>query len=85
MMGWWNHGWGLGSWEMILIGGLMMLLFWGGLFTLLFFVIRAATGRSSTSNAGGSEDEANRILDKRYAQGEIDAEEYRQMKNDLKA
>ena len=84
-MGWWHHGWGLGGWESILIGGLLMLLFWGGLFTTLFFVIRAATGQSGSSAKGSTEDEALRILDKRYAQGEIDAEEYRQIKSDLKA
>lgn len=83
-MGWWHHGWGLGGWESILIGGLFMLLFWGGLFATLFFVIRAAMGQSKSTQVGSTDDEAVRILDKRYAQGEIDAEEYRQMKDDLK-
>lgn len=84
-MGWWHHGWGLGGWESMLIGGLIMLLFWGGLLTLLFFVVRAAV-RSSNGRpgAGNSSDAAIRILDQRYAKGEIDAEEYRRMKDELK-
>lgn len=84
-MGWWHHGWGLGGWESILIGGLMMLLFWGGLITLVFFVIRAAGGRSRVDTSGSSANEAISILDRRYAEGEIDAEQYQQMKKELKA
>lgn len=85
-MGWWHHGLGFGGWESILIGGLMMLLFWGGLIALMFFVIRAAVGgRNGASGKASSENEALSILDRRYAQGEIDADTYHQMKNELKA
>lgn len=85
-MGWWHHGFGIGGWETILISLLMMLLFWGGLFAFLFLVIRAATG---TWRAGGDEQpetsDADEIITRRFARGEISAEEYKEMKRTLEA
>ena len=83
-MGWWHHGWGIGGWESMLLGGLMMLLFWGGLLVLLFFVVRAAVRGSNSRSDLGARGDAVSILDRRYAKGEIDAETYRQMKDELK-
>ncbi len=82
-MGWWHHGWGIGGWEGILVGGLMMLLFWGGLFALLFFAIRLATGNRQGGSKEAPGDRALQILAERYAKGEIDSDTYREMKAEL--
>lgn len=81
-MGWWHHGWGIGGWESILIGGVMMLLFWGGLFALVFFGIRAATGTGRRQEAEPT-DQALSILAERFAKGEITSEEYQEMRRVL--
>lgn len=86
MLGWWHHGFGVGGWETILIGLLTTLLFWGGLFAFLFIAMRAATG---TWRAGKDREhnpsDAREILARRFATGEISADEYREMKRTLKA
>lgn len=80
---WWGHhtfGWGG-----ILIGALMMLLFWGGLFAVLWFVIRSAAG-SGKRKEGSEErapDRALEILKERYARGEISKPEYEEMRRDI--
>lgn len=68
-----------------LIGSLLVL--------VLIFVAGAAllrqggaffSGQGSTGNsAAGSFRDANQILDERYARGEINREEYQQIKTDL--
>jgi putative membrane protein len=83
-MGWWHHGWGLGlgGWQSILLGGVMMLFFWAGLFLLLFLLLRGLTARDdSFRHASGHS--ALSILDDRYARGEIEADEYAEMKRVL--
>jgi putative membrane protein len=72
---------------MMLIGALVMVLFWGGVIALAFFAIRAL------SRPGRSGDEAGRtftqaqtpleILKARYARGEITREQYLEMRRDL--
>jgi len=62
-------------------GGFHMWLYWGMLtavFLLLFYLAGRAFGTSS-----GSEKTPRQILDERYAKGEINHEEYEQMKADL--
>lgn len=75
MMGW-HGGWGWGGWFAI---GLMMLLFWGliiaGVITLLRF------WRSGQLDAGGGRGDALRLLDERFARGEIDEEDYRKRRD----
>lgn len=89
-MGWGHHAWGLGGfgglggWE-LLIGGLMMLLFWGGLLAGLFFVVRAAVGGRRNDRLREPGGTALRILSERYAKGEISADEYSEMKQALQA
>ncbi|MGA9533674.1 MAG: SHOCT domain-containing protein [Anaerolineales bacterium] len=81
-MGWWHHGWilglGGGEWWMVLVMGLLMLLFWGGVLALLFWVVRAAAGQRGPHQGPG--EGALDILARRYAMGEISAEEYQEMK-----
>jgi putative membrane protein len=62
-------------------GGFHMWLYWGGLtlfFLLLFYLAGRAFGKKSTADKT-----ARQILDERYAKGELDHDEYEQMKSDL--
>jgi putative membrane protein len=73
MMGWYG-GAGWGGWLMmgLFVLGFWALLLFGGL--ALWHASRG--GRSDTRHEGGSGGEARRLLDERFARGEIDAEEY---------
>ena len=62
----WHSGWG-GWWALM---PLVMLVIVGGLFWVLFTLSRPST-------ASGPAAEAERLLDIRYARGEIDDNEYR--------
>jgi putative membrane protein len=86
------HGWDMGfgwGWGGLLIGGLMMLLFWGGVIALAFFAIRALMRSGQGQEAIGLErrrdETALEILQKRYARGDINREEYLEMKHELEA
>jgi len=68
-----------------MIGGLFMIVFWGGLIALVvWLVIKLFPGVRGQSNfSSGNEMKARDILDQRYAQGEINREQYEIMKQDL--
>ena len=76
-MMWWHSGWGWGGW---LVGGLMMLLFWGLLIAVVVVLVRAAgsAGRPGGPSTRDSQPEADalRILDERFARGELTEDEY---------
>ncbi len=77
---WWMDG-GF-HWGWMLIGGLMMLLFWGGLIALAVVIIRSFSG--GTSDSGQSRDKpALQIVEERYAKGEISQEEFEAIRADL--
>jgi putative membrane protein len=80
----WHGGWGWGAW---LAMGLMMLAFVGVLVAVLVVVLRSPTRHAGepTSEARDRSDEARRILDVRFARGEIDADEYAQRRDVLRA
>ncbi|MDX1600506.1 MAG: SHOCT domain-containing protein [Anaerolineales bacterium] len=83
-MGGWHHGFGFGGWEGLLVGGLFMLIFWGGVFAVLYFVIRSAAGWSRSDASGGTAGrDPHAILARRFAEGEIDAEQFKEMKRTL--
>lgn len=67
MMG---YGWGAG---MGALGGLMMILFWVFIIAGIVWLVLAASRGSRWT----PQNDARRILDERFAHGEIDAEEYR--------
>ena len=78
------HGYGHEfGWGGMVFGGIMMLLFWGGLITLIIWAVKSISTRSNT-RINGLEPSAREILDRRYAQGEIDRDEYERMKEDLR-
>jgi putative membrane protein len=70
MMLWHHGGWGFAG----LFGMGMMLLLWGALIGLAIWAIARFTHAESTP--GMTLEAARAILDRRFAAGEIDAEEY---------
>jgi putative membrane protein len=76
MMDNWNGGgWGWGAWVAM---AFMMFAFWGLIVAVVIVAFRALGHRPESSPAAGTstEDDALRVLDTRFARGEIDAEEY---------
>jgi putative membrane protein len=61
------------------IPGLGMVLFWGLIILLVVWVVRAFSGASPAEHK-----RARQILDERYANGEIDRQEYEQKKQVLR-
>jgi len=69
-----DNGWHMdGGWW---FGGMMlwMLLFWGLIVFVVVWLLRGGTGRT------GDKEDAIRILDRRFAEGELSPEEYRERK-----
>ena len=77
-MMYWNDGgdWGWGGW---LVMVLMMLAFWGLIAAVAIALIRGGLWRQPPPAPPSAEsgDTAARILDERFARGDIDADEYR--------
>lgn len=70
----WNGGWGPGGWIAM---GLMMVVFWGLVAATVVYVVRS-TGRHHETPAppANADGDALRILDERFARGDIDTDEY---------
>jgi putative membrane protein len=81
-MHYWQNDWD-GSW----LGGLFMLismvLLWGGLITVVIVLLRHFGRTGSDHNPGRDHNEALRILNERFARGEIDKDEYEQRRTTL--
>jgi len=73
MYGWDGGGWGIGAW---LAMALMMMLFWGGLVTLVILLLRHTPANEATTALRPAHQDAERILNERFARGEIDEAEY---------
>jgi putative membrane protein len=75
MNGWYDHSWSPATW---LAMGLMMLAFWGLIAVLVVYAIRNLGHRPAEDRRDPPvpADQALRILDERFARGEIDADEY---------
>ena len=72
MYEWHDRTWGVGAW----IGmGLMMVVFWAMVTALVVYVVRSL-GRRDEPERTARADQPLRILDERFARGEIDADEY---------
>ena len=76
----WSNGMGWGGW---LLMSITTVGFWA---LVVFGIVALFRGaRDSGSPSTRREDEAQRILDERFARGEIDAEEYHQRRQVLHA
>lgn len=75
---WWGHEFG---WAWMILGGLMMLLFWGGLIALIVLAVRSLSAPGQPVVGPG--ESPIEILKRRYAAGEISKAEYQQMRRDL--
>lgn len=84
MNGWYDDGWGPGAWIAM---GLTMLAFWGLIAVLVVYAIRNLGHRPADHGSAPSvpADQALRILDERFARGDIDADEYNQRRDVLRA
>lgn len=63
-------------------GGWFMWIFWLILIVVIVVVVKAMTG-NDTQRDKSQEESPLSILEKRYARGEIDRDEYQQKKRDL--
>jgi putative membrane protein len=74
----WDNGWGAGQWVAM---SLMMVLFWGLIIFAVVALVRSTRSEGHSSSAPPRAHAARRILDERFARGEIDAEEYVQRRD----
>ena len=77
MSGMGGNGFGMGG------GGSMMFLFWIVILVALFFGIRWIMSNSANKRNDIDGNDALRILENRYAKGEIDRQEFEEKKQDL--
>ncbi|TDW29762.1 SHOCT domain-containing protein [Cryobacterium psychrophilum] len=74
MYGWGGDSWGMGGW---IVMAVLMVLFWGGVITLVIVVLlRRPRSDQGTTALRPSHHDAERILNERFARGEIDETEY---------
>ncbi len=80
MMFWYGGGWAF--WQVALMW-VVMIGFWGLLIWGIWALITGASRRQGGQEREG--DTARKILDERLARGEIDAEEYRRLRDVIAA
>ena len=78
MDGTWGTGWGPGFG----FGFIFMILFWGLIIFAIVAIVKWISGTSANTGAPPTKT-ARKILDERYARGDIDKEEYEQKKRDI--
>lgn len=69
----WDDGFSLAGWWGM---GFGTVLFWGLVALFVVLVVRATSGSARAGPPRIPEDQARRILDERFARGEISEEEY---------
>jgi putative membrane protein len=80
MMGdWGGWGWGMG------FGWIFMILFWALVILGILALARWLFSPGGSSGSGGSGRAPLDILKERYARGEINREQYEQMRRDLES
>ena len=67
----WHGTWG---WGHMVVGGLMMLLFWAAVIALIVLIVRWLSGAPRGQRAPSRS--ALEILEERFARGEIEREEF---------
>ena len=73
----WYWGNSMGWWMILNIIG--MVVFWGGVIVLVIWAVKKLSQRGGGGESRGALD----ILKERYARGEINKEQFEQMKKDL--
>ena len=64
--------------------GILMFLFWGVVILALVLIVSAAfTGRKSSGPETAAPESARAILNRRYARGEIDRDQFEAMRRDI--
>lgn len=76
----WTGNWD--NWGAALLMSLMMLVFWGGLIWMIAYVIR---GSSRSGERAANDPSAIRLLEERFARGEIDQDEFEERRRILKS
>ena len=76
----WADGWGWGSWFAM---SLMMIVFWCLLIAGIVFLVRVAGGRREDEPTRDDRT-PERILEERYARGEIDDEDFKRRRELLR-
>ena len=73
-----HHDFGVGT---MLFGGLMMIAFWGGIILLIVLAVRwIGNGDSTRHDRPATSRTALEILQERYAQGDVDHDEFERRK-----
>lgn len=71
-------GWGAGAWVMVML----MVLFWGAIIATVVWAIRQYRPRDA--DRGDTATSAMRILEERFARGEMDQDEFEQRRRTLR-
>ena len=82
MMTRWHDGWGPGAWIAM---AFVMLVFWAIVVAAIVALVRSNQGPGQGHAAVGRADDPARILDERFARGEIDADDYKQRRDLLRS
>lgn len=75
---WYSWGWGP-----MLLGGLMMVLFWAAVITLVVLLVRWLAGLGTTREQRPYKSSAIEVLEERFARGEIGREEFEERRRVL--
>jgi putative membrane protein len=78
----WHDGLGPGAWIAM---AFVMLVFWALVVAAIIALVRSNQGRERDRSPVGRADDPGRILDERFARGEIDADEYKQRRDVLRS
>ncbi len=73
MDGWYGNGWGVGAWVAMAV---LMLIFWGGVVTVIVLLVRRTHPGEGPAVPRPPHLDAERILNERFARGEIDEQEF---------
>ena len=79
-MMWYGNG-GMGS--LMVLGGILMLLFWVGIIGLVVWGVATLTKHYSPGSGSTEKRDAMAIAKERYARGDISKEQFDQIKRDL--